>query len=607
MDIFDDGVIALDPGGHIVHLNPAAARLLGRSDESMRGRGLQDVIGQPPIADLMRRLRESALLESTTRIEVEIANNGATIPVEVSVTRPTSVEGPEAFIAILRDVSERRRATAARADQARLLELAYDAILIRQLPADTITFWSQGATEMYGWTAEEALGRVSHQLVETRFPIPRTAILQKLRRTRHWEGELRKRRRGGLEAIVESRWALMPSPSRDQVIEIDRDVTRRAAMEIALRETEQHFRNVFDHSPLGICTVRFDGRILTANPALAQMFGVQLEMQRMHHLADLVYPDDMVSVEAILQRLEVGNVKRLAVENRCRRADGSVFWGRLTASVVTDGTGALQYCVAMVEDVDDRRRVDAAMEHVNSRLQSINRAKSALVSGVSHDFRTALTGIEGFSELLRDQDLEAADVKDLAEDINSEARRLARLIDDLLDLDRMESGQIPLRRRPVDVNALLTSLGDRVRRNVSGHNVTLRLADELPEVEADSDRLTQVFANLFSNAVKYSPSGSTIEVTSEPIDGGVRITMRDGGPGIPHDALESVFDQYVRLEREVSAAVSGTGLGLPIVRQIVRMHDGRVWAENAADGGAILTVELPMSAHAEDVNATRIL
>jgi PAS domain S-box-containing protein len=555
----------------------------------------------------MRRLRESALLESTTRIEVEIANNGATIPVEVSVTRPTSVEGPEAFIAILRDVSERRRATAARADQARLLELAYDAILIRQLPADTITFWSQGATEMYGWTAEEALGRVSHQLVETRFPIPRTAILQKLRRTRHWEGELRKRRRGGLEAIVESRWALMPSPSRDQVIEIDRDVTRRAAMEIALRETEQHFRNVFDHSPLGICTVRFDGRILTANPALAQMFGVQLEMQRMHHLADLVYPDDMVSVEAILQRLEVGNVKRLAVENRCRRADGSVFWGRLTASVVTDGTGALQYCVAMVEDVDDRRRVDAAMEHVNSRLQSINRAKSALVSGVSHDFRTALTGIEGFSELLRDQDLEAADVKDLAEDINSEARRLARLIDDLLDLDRMESGQIPLRRRPVDVNALLTSLGDRVRRNVSGHNVTLRLADELPEVEADSDRLTQVFANLFSNAVKYSPSGSTIEVTSEPIDGGVRITMRDGGPGIPHDALESVFDQYVRLEREVSAAVSGTGLGLPIVRQIVRMHDGRVWAENAADGGAILTVELPMSAHAEDVNATRIL
>src|SRR5439155_11436937 len=191
-------------------------------------------------------------------------------------------------------------------------------------------------------------------------------------------------------------------------------------------------------------------------------------------LADLVYPDDMVAVEAMLQRLEVGNVKRLAIENRYRRADGSVFWGRLTASVVTDGTGALQYCVAMAENVDDRRRVDAAMEDVNSRLQSINRAKSALVSGVSHEFRTALTGIEGFSELLRDQDLDAADVKDLAEDINSEARRLARLIDDLLDLDPMESGQLPLRQRPVNVNALLTSLGDRVRRNGSGHNGTVR-------------------------------------------------------------------------------------------------------------------------------------
>src|SRR5207244_10912214 len=106
-----------------------------------------------------------------------------------------------------------------------------------------------------------------------------------------------------------------------------------------------------------------------------------------------------------------------------------------------------------------------------------------------------------------------------------------------------------------------------VRRHASRHNVTLRLADELPECEADSDRLTQFFANLFSNAVKYSPSGSTIEVTSEPIDGGVRITMRDGGPGIPHDALESVFDHYVRLEREVSAVVSGIGLGPPLFIQ----------------------------------------
>src|SRR5947209_6029454 len=191
MDTFDDGVIALDPGGRIVHLNPAAARLLGRSDEAMRGRGLEDVIGQPPFADLMRRLRSSASSESPTRIEVEIANNGATIPLEVSVTRPRLLEGPEAFIAIMRDVSERRRAMAARADQARLLELAYDAILIRQLPADTITFWSQGASEMYGWTAEEALGQVSHQLVETQFPISRTAILQKLKRTGHWEGQLR--------------------------------------------------------------------------------------------------------------------------------------------------------------------------------------------------------------------------------------------------------------------------------------------------------------------------------------------------------------------------------------------------------------------------------
>src|SRR5207237_9392588 len=129
-------------------------------------------------------------------------------------------------------------------------------------------------------------------------------------------------------------------------------------------------------------------------------------------------------------------------------------WGRLTASPVTDGAGALQFCVVVLEDVDERRRVDAAMEEIHARLDSLNRAKSALVSGVSHEFRTALTGIQGFSELLRDSDMKADEVRELAADINSEARRLGRLIDDLLDLDRMESGGVPLRRLAVDLNAL---------------------------------------------------------------------------------------------------------------------------------------------------------
>src|SRR5205807_8205198 len=187
-------------------------------------------------------------------------------------------------------------------------------------------------------------------------------------------------------------------------------------------------------------------------------------------------------------------------------------------------------------------------------------------------------------------------VRELAVDINSEARRLGRLIDDLLDLHRMESGGVHLRRQAVDLNLLLTSAAERLSRQASGRQVELRLAEGLPTIEADRDRLTQVFGNLLSNADKYSPPGSAIDITSEAIAAGVRVTVRDRGPGIPPQSLESIFDRYTRLEREARAGVTGTGLGLPIVRQIVNMHGGQAWARNAADGGAVLTVELPLSA-----------
>ena len=143
-----------------------------------------------------------------------------------------------------------------------------------------------------------------------------------------------------------------------------------------------------------------------------------------------------------------------------------------------------------------------------------------------------------------------------------------------------------------------------MRRQAAGRQVSLRLAEDLPTVQGDSDRLTQVFGNLFSNAVKYTPPDSLIEATSEAVADGVRITVRDWGPGIPPKSLESIFDRYTRLESESRAPVTGTGLGLPIVRQIVEMHGGRAWARNAADGGAELTVELPLSAPDEVVDAS---
>src|SRR5438045_3363047 len=145
--------------------------------------------------------------------------------------------------------------------------------------------------------------------------------------------------------------------------------------------TEDHLRDVFDQAPLGICTVSAEGTILTANPPLRRMLRVDPRSGRPCKLADLVHPDDAPLVEAMQRRLLAGEVEQLAVERRFHDAGGGIFWGRLTASMVTPPGESHRFVVAMVENVDDRRRLDAAMDEINARVESLSRAKSALVAG----------------------------------------------------------------------------------------------------------------------------------------------------------------------------------------------------------------------------------
>ena len=228
-------------------------------------------------------------------------------------------------------------------------------------------------------------------------------------------------------------------------------------------------------------------------------------------------------------------------------------------------------------------------------LERLNRAKSDFVSIVSHEFRTPLTGIQGFSEMMRDEPLTVDEMKEYAGDINKDAQRLNRMINEMLDLDKMESGRMRLHREPVELNQLIEEVADRVRPNSPLHPIALKLDPELGPVSADRDRITQVFTNLLSNAVKYSPTGGEIVVTSR-LEGGVaRVLVRDRGMGIPGDALESIFERYGRIESRATRYIQGTGLGLPIVRQIMTMHGGQVWAESTVGEGSLFHVTLPLA------------
>lgn len=266
--------------------------------------------------------------------------------------------------------------------------------------------------------------------------------------------------------------------------------------------------------------------------------------------------------------------------------------------------------VRLVEAVAQELRVAIAAAEAFERqraavseLERLNRAKSDFVSIVSHEFRTPLTGIQGFSEMMQSEDLTTEEMREYAGDINKDAHRLNRMINEMLDLDKMESGRMQLHRDPVDLNTIVSEAVDRVRPNAPQHPIALRLDPLLGEMTGDRDKLTQVIANLLNNAVKYSPKGGEIVVSTRVEGGTAHLVVRDHGLGIPKESLEAIFERYGRVESRATRHIQGTGLGLPIVRQIVQLHGGMVWAESTIGEGSIFHVTLPRGAAARPVLA----
>lgn len=220
-----------------------------------------------------------------------------------------------------------------------------------------------------------------------------------------------------------------------------------------------------------------------------------------------------------------------------------------------------------------------------TRFRRLERMRADFVAAVSHELSTPLTSIRGFAETLLEGALaDPETARRFVAIIGEESTRLSRLVDDLLELSRLESGRWQARLEPVDAVAMaqgaLTRLQDALTR--SGLTVALDLPEDLPLVMADPDQLSQVFLNLLDNSIKYTPRGGQVTVSARPGPHGeeVYITVRDTGAGIPTEHLSRVFERFYRVDKARSRASGGTGLGLSIVKHIVEGHGGQVWAES---------------------------
>ena len=364
---------------------------------------------------------------------------------------------------------------------------------------------------------------------------------------------------------------------------------------------------VVTHAPLGVIRVNPEYRVLEANPRMGSLLHAPEQIMRGSLVSDFLSPEETVRVLELFKPLDSGEVDTIENDSPVKRADGSEVWLHWSVTAVRNRKGKLEYYLAMFEDITAKHEAEETAAANLAGLERLNQLKSEFVSMVSHEFRTALVGIQGFSELLMDGSSGPDEVKALATDINSDAQRLNRMIGEMLDLDRMEAGKVRLSPKPVDLNGLVRDVVTRARASTESHQITTELDEALPIISADPDRLIQVISNLVNNAVKYSPDGGDVNVSTAVQDGHVRVAVTDHGVGIAPENISRVFGRYERFESNKTSKVVGTGLGLAISRQIIELHGGKIWVDSKVGEGSSFQFTLPARATAasEPVEAAR--
>jgi two-component system phosphate regulon sensor histidine kinase PhoR len=246
---------------------------------------------------------------------------------------------------------------------------------------------------------------------------------------------------------------------------------------------------------------------------------------------------------------------------------------------------------------DARGRVVGGVDVIRdvSREREIDEVKSALISTVSHELRTPLTLIHGFAELLVLRDMPVERQRASAVEILDASRRLARLIDDLLSVSRMESGRLVLDPRPLDLAAVVERILSPFRAMAARHTLRASVPAGLPVVWGDPDKVEQILTNLVGNAIKYSPGGGEVLVSVEHDGDTVQVSVRDQGIGMSPRDMGQLFEKFYRVDREEVRRAGGTGLGLYITKRLVEMHGGRLWAESWPGVGSVFRFTLPTS------------
>jgi PAS domain S-box-containing protein len=603
----NEGAATLSANGTILFCNRRLADMVKLPPEQLLGSSFSSMLRQDE-GNRLRELLQSA--DSGVRTEGELLRkDGTSLPVQLSVSAVAFGESEKVFCLVATDLSELNRAKRGLREQSEIFELAHDAILIRDLDS-RIQSWNRGARDLYGWPAEEVLGRVSFELLHTVFPEPLQAIMASLQARKEWEGELKQTRCDGRKIVAASRWSLL----RDQrgnptaILEINRDVTARIEAEQKLRMASRYTRSLIEASLDSLVTISRAGKITDVNEATEIVTGIARE-----RLIDTDFSDYFTEPEKARQwyrqAFAEGTVRDYPLA--IRSISGVVTEVMYNASVFRNQAGEVEGVFAAARDVTERNRIEAARIQANEALRELNQELESRVAlrtqeladsmkelesfaySVSHDLRAPLRHIDGFLTLLSTRAYATLDdsSKHYIDRTREGSRRMGKLIDDLLQFSRI--GRTEIHKMPVDLNMVIEEVLRELEPEICKRKVNWKLT-RLHTVNADKAMLLQAIENLIANALKFTRGRETaeIEIGLKPgANGEFVFFVRDNGAGFDMRYYNKLFQVFQRLHAEHE--FEGTGIGLAIARTVVERHGGRIWAESTLGEGATFYFSLP--------------
>ncbi|GAB1543554.1 hypothetical protein NUACC21_62290 [Scytonema sp. NUACC21] len=362
--------------------------------------------------------------------------------------------------------------------------------------------------------------------------------------------------------------------------QLQEELRDRQQAEVALRQSEALFRSVCQSLPVGIFRTDAWGKNIYTNPCYQAIGGFTFEEALGDGWMQFIHPEDL---QAILPELtaSVAAKREYCGKGRSVRRDGTVRYCKFRAVPIFSESGGLVGYVGIVEDITESR--------------AIEKIKNEFISVVSHELRTPLASIRGSlgllaSGILKDEPETAQQMLQIAA---NDTERLVRLVNEILDLERLAANKVALRKQWCDVSTLMQQSVETLQPLAAESNINLSIFPISVQVWADADRIIQTLVNLVGNAIKFSPPETTVTLSAETLSDRVLFKVQDQGRGIPKDKLEIIFGRFQQVDASDSRQKGGTGLGLAICRSIVEQHGGRIWAESVLGKGSIFYFTLP--------------